>query len=88
MIEVNRTSIETGLWAIERNLMEKHGVSAAQRMISPLHYYINTGRASTDFLRKLLSAKPFMIARILAKGGSDLEILNRIKGYLKIETTF
>lgn len=50
--------------------------------LAPLSYYIHTGRASTEFLHKLVDAKPFMIARALMKGGSYDEAISRVKNYL------
>ena len=50
----------------------------ANRDVSPLTWYIDTGRASTDFLRRLLATKPYLIARRLRKGGTYDETLRRI----------
>lgn len=44
-----------------------------------LQYYVNTGRACTDFLKLLLKSSPADIARITIAGGSCSEILGRIK---------
>lgn len=75
------------LWNIEKYMMQKYGVDAAQREIDPLKWYIYTGRAPLAFLYGIEAARPFMIARILHKGGSYNEALDRIKAYLKIKTT-
>ena len=72
---VNKNSIDNCIWKIQRVLMTKYGCTAADREIAPLIWYINTGRASTPFLKKLIDAKPFMIARKLHMGGSDAEIM-------------
>ena len=58
-IAVNATSIDTGLWAIQRYGMQHYGTDAAAQDIAPLKWYINTGRAPLEFTRKLLNAKPF-----------------------------
>lgn len=63
-------------------LMKKYGVLEAERDISPLAWYINTGRAPTEFLKALYKAKIFMIARKLHAGGSYQDAINRIKKYL------
>lgn len=81
-ISVNRTSTDTCLWHIERELMQRYGVDRAKRYMEPLHYYISTGRASVEFIRKLMQAKPFMVARKLAKGGSTDEALKRVQSYI------
>ena len=77
-IEINATSIETMLWHIERELMERHVCDAAARYMIPLKWYVNTGRAPTSFLRALMNGRPVLIARDLAKGGSDEEVIDRI----------
>lgn len=58
------------------------GSDCGYREISPLSRYINTGRASLDFLQRLYHAKPFMVARKLHQGGSDDEIIKRVQKYL------
>ena len=81
-LPLNRITIETGMWAIFRTLMQKHGTDIAHQDFAPLEWYVNTGRASVEFIRLLLGAKPFMIARKLHKGGSYDEVIARIKQYL------
>ena len=76
------TTIQDALWEIERYLMQRYGVDAARRDMYPLSWYVNTGRASVAYLRKLLSCKPYMIARKLHKGGSYDEVLDRVKAYM------
>lgn len=84
-ISVNRVSIETGLWHIQRYLMERYGVDQAVQDITPLSWYIGTGRASVDFIRAVLTGKHFMIARKLHEGGTYDEVIQRVKKYLKYE---
>ena len=67
------------IWKVQGYLMRKYGVDASERMIAPLVWYIATARASIDFLNKLTDTKPYVIGRILAKGGSDDDIINSIK---------
>lgn len=81
-ISVNSTSIETFLWCVQRELMDRYGVDAASREIEPLRWYIGTGRASTPCIRKMMEANPFMLARKLHQGGSTIEIINRILKYI------
>ena len=47
--------------------------------VYPLNWYISSGRASTPFIKVLLTIRPDVIARLLLKGGSDQEVVNRIK---------
>ena len=79
---VSKNSIDDCIWKIQKVLMTKYGCTAADREIAPLIWYINTGRASTLFLKSLIDAKPFMIARKLHMGGSDTEIIERVKTYI------
>lgn len=76
---VSRNTIDTCVWNIKKVLMEKYGTMAADREIAPLVWYIETGRASTPFLEKLIAKKPYIVARRLHAGGSDMEIIARIK---------
>lgn len=82
-ISVSRTAIETGLWHIERYLMDKYGLRQAQVDMAPLKWYIGTDRAPLDFVRLVLGAKPFMVARKLHEGGSYDEAIKRLKRYLR-----
>lgn len=75
---MNKTQIDTMLWHIQREIMTRHGCDSAERFMAPLNWYINTGRASVDFLRALYSARPVLVARDLAKGGSYEEAINRV----------
>lgn len=84
-ISINRTSIETGLWAIQRYIMQHYGVDQSAQDIAPLAWYIETGRANTEFIRAVLTAKPFMIARKLHEGGTYDEVIQRVKDYLGYE---
>lgn len=79
---VNATSIETLLWHIQRELMVRHGCDAASREIAPLRWYVQTGRASVDFIKALARKSPCTVARRLHKGGSDAEVIQRVKDYI------
>ena len=41
--------------------------------------YVTTGRASTDFVKAMLQHRPSTIAKRCLIGGSDQEIIDRIK---------
>ena len=79
---MNQTTINAMLWNIQRYLMDRYGVDTSYRDIAPLTWYVNTGRATIDFLKKLMAAKQFMIARKLHEGGSYEEAVARIKKYI------
>ena len=85
LIYISDTMIETTLWHIQRAIMNRYGFAQSERDISPLKWYINTGRASLDFLNKLIEAKPFMIGRKLHEGGSYEEAINRVCKYIGYE---
>lgn len=80
---ISRTAIDEHVWLITRYLWERYGLDSGNRMVSPLNWYISTGRASVDFLHKFVAAKPCVIGRILAKGGADDDILRAIRGRIK-----
>ena len=82
---ISNTLVNGYMWKIQKYLMQKYGATEAERDISPLQWYINTGRASADFLLKLVNTKSYLIAKILHNGGSDSEIIKRIKNYIKYE---
>lgn len=82
MTTISRTTIDTCMWSIKRYMMQKYGCDTADREFAPLEWYIETGRASTGFLHKLLNAKPFMVARKLHEGGSDQEAIDRVAAYI------
>ena len=86
-ISISRTAIEIGLDLIAHSLIKSYSLtlSEAQAELAPLTWYINSGRASCDFLRMVLTAKPFMIARKLHQGGSYSEAMDRIKNYIGYE---
>jgi len=88
MVIVSATSIERYIWALQRHMTSRWGLDAATRELSPLLYYINSGRASVSFLKKLLNAKPYMVARKLHMGGSDKEVMERVKSYIGFTPTF
>ena len=62
--------IDRYLWDVQRNIINKHGYSFDQsyNVLYPLSYYINTGRASTEFLHNMQFVKPYVMAKVLVKG--------------------
>lgn len=79
MKSVSATNIENAILDIRLALELKEGCRAADRLISPLTYYIFTGRAPVDFLRWFVNEKPATVARILAKGGADEAVIRALK---------
>lgn len=80
-ISISPENVENAMWRIQMDLMRRHGLSfdRAAQLMGPLHWWVHTGRASTDFLHGLIVAKPFVISRRLIAGGSDEEIIKQIK---------
>ena len=87
-IHLSRYLIERSLWTIQYCLMRRYGVTVSEIEIAPLCHYVYSGRASAYFLHHLLAAKPYMIARKLHEGGSDDEIIARVKAYLRDHTGY
>lgn len=66
---ISHLVIDKYLWDVQDKIMKKHGFSFDQsyNVLYPLSYYINTGRASAEFLHNVQFVKPFVMARLLAK---------------------
>lgn len=82
-VRISRTLIESYMWDVERYTRSKLSVDDSDRVVSPLWWYIDTGRASADFLGRLVQVKPYVIGRLLMKGGSDAEVIDRVKARVK-----
>ena len=67
---ISHLVISKYLWDAQENIIKKHGYSFDQsyNVLYPLSHYINTGRASAEFLHNVQYVKPYVMARILAKG--------------------
>ena len=74
--------IDDHVWKVYSYLTRKYGTKRADIDISPLKWYINTGRASTAYLKAFLAAKPYMVGRKLHQGGSYDEALARVNEYI------
>lgn len=74
---VSRSGIDAFLWDVNRAVY-KHECDTrkTENVVAALAWYVNTGRASSDFLRQLFTFSPRVIANSLMKGGSDSERLN------------
>ena len=55
------------------------GSEAAARSTDAIAWYVSTGRASGEFVRAMLKHRPSTIAKRCLAGGSDQEIIDRIK---------
>lgn len=82
---ISTDGIDNYIWDVRRKTRSVLGVDHGDLACSPLVWYISTGRASCEFLRKLIAASPTRIARILMGGGSDAYIISRIQKAIKFK---
>ena len=82
---MGQDTIDRKLNEIFSYLLRKHGWAEADNAIYPLQWYIYTGRASTAFLHKLFSEKPYVIGRVLFAGGTVDEVIYRVKKHIGYE---
>ena len=62
------------------------GFDASVKVMEPLAWYLNTGRASCDFSSRLSAKRPYAIFRLLHKtGGSYDDAILAIKSYLGVD---
>lgn len=78
--------VDDKLWQVQMYLAKSMSFDEAERTVYPLRWYVNTGRASVPFLKALLSAKTYMVARKLSVGGSVDECIARVRKHLVIES--
>lgn len=76
---ISATLIQNTLDRIELASMKRFGVDAAQRDLDPLKWYIFTGRAPSEFIRRLAKARPIIVARRLHTAGTYNEAIERVK---------
>ena len=77
--------IDDKLWDVQMWLAKRHGLDEAARMMDPLRWYVETGRAPLTFLYNLLERKTFVIGRLLEKGGSTREVIDRVSTKFSME---
>ena len=82
---VSSNGIREYLWDVQKVILHRHGTDESFRLIDPLTYYVNTGRASVSFLHRLIETSPTRIANSLMKGGSHQEALDRIFRAIRFE---
>lgn len=80
------TGIENYISDLKLYISQREDIKTADRMIFPLVYYINTGRASTDFIKNLLNMKFYSIYTVLRKQKSDNEIIQLLKKKVGIKS--
>ena len=79
---ISATCIDKFLWDLELEAWElTKDIKMGTDSVRPIIRYVRTGRASADFLLEMFSHRPQTIARRCLLGGSDEEIVNRVKKY-------
>lgn len=79
---ISATGIDNYLWDLEAASWKlASSMKAGADSVRPIIRYVRTGRASADFLLEMFSHRPQTIARRCLLGGSDEEIVNRVKKY-------
>ena len=66
------------LFEVEAYLMRKYGITMMEHYITPLVWYLNTGRCPLALEKWLCTSKPYVIGRVLAQGGSYDETIARL----------
>lgn len=82
---ISYLGIDEYVWDVLMSIAKKVGMDQANIYVDPLRWYISTGRASASFLKKLIAYKPFVIGRVLMRGGSVDEAIDAVMA--KIEFT-
>ena len=89
MKSVSINTIDDTIYSIKSKLYKKYTIAETENYISPLVYYINTGRASTEFLKifiNLTERQKSVIANKLVKYyGNDKTTIDRICQYIKYD---
>lgn len=89
MKSVSVNNIEEMMYCIKSKLYKKYTIAESERYISPLIYYINTGRASTEFLRILINLterqKSTIANRLVKNYGNDKAAIDSICQYVGYE---
>lgn len=80
-VSISPLSVDNAMWRIQRVMIDRYGIDVdrSDQLMGPLHWWVSTGRATPDFLRKMITCKPLLIARRLMRNGSDEEIVQNIK---------
>lgn len=77
--------IDDAIFSIKMKIWKKTSSKESESLIAPLEWWINTGRASTPFLKALVfttERQKLTIANKLVQGGSYEEAIKRVRDYL------
>lgn len=75
----NYAGLEAYTHDVKMFLAKKHGIDAAERMIDPLTWWVFTGRATLTECKALVEKRPYVIGKILEKGGTINNQVDAIK---------
>ena len=76
---ISRARIDAELWEIRMALAKELGFDESERKMYPITWYVNTGRASIEFLRNLFSADKTRIVNALKSSVCEDEAIRKIK---------
>ena len=86
MKTVSANNIDNAIYDVKSKMYKKYSVDESERFISPLIYYINTGRASTEFLRILVNLterqKSTIANKLIKNYGNTENAINSICKYV------
>lgn len=86
MITVSANNIDNVIYEIKSKMYKKYSIDESERFISPLIYYINTGRASTGFLKMLVNLterqKSTIASKLVKNYGNTENAINSICQYI------
>lgn len=70
-VNINPLAVDNKMWEIQMWLVqhERYTLDTAERFLSPLRWHVGTGRASVPFLQGLVTAKTFVVGRVLCRHG-------------------
>lgn len=73
--------IDEYLWDTQKSMWKKVCMAESTQAMNALRWYIDTGRASSAFLKKMIQVKPYVLGRYLLKiqNNSDERIIELIK---------
>ena len=73
------TATENTISNIELRLAREYGTLDAQRKVYPLKWYIYTGRACIEFIKRLNASPACNVCKALHNSGSDETVIKRVK---------
>lgn len=89
MKSISLTTIDDTIYSIKSKLCKKCTIADSERYMTPLLYYISTGRASTEFLKALVNLterqKSTIANKLVKNYGNDKAAIDSICQYIGYE---